>query len=152
MGKVLTPQGYKKLQDELENLKSVRIPEIAEKIKQAKELGDLSENAEYHAAKEEQAIVNGRINEISQMLKGVDIVDPAAKKAGVVSVGSKFRVRNTDREHIFTIVGANESDPAKGLISNESPIGAAMLGKKVGDMVAVELPDETVKYKIISVE
>lgn len=152
MAKVLTPQGYKKLQGELANLKNVRIPEIAEKIKQAKELGDLSENAEYHAAKEEQAIVNGRINEISLMLKGVDIVDPAAKQAGVVSVGSKFRVKNSDREHAFTIVGANESDPSQGLISNESPIAAAMMGKKVGDTVEVVLPDETVKYKIISVE
>ncbi len=152
MAKVLTPQGYKKLQGELANLKNVRIPEIAEKIKQAKELGDLSENAEYHAAKEEQAIVNGRINEISLMLKGVDIVDPAAKQAGVVSVGSKFRVKNSDREHAFTIVGANESDPSQGLISNESPIAAAMMGKKAGDTVEVVLPDETVKYKIISVE
>lgn len=152
MPKVLTPQGYKKLQDELENLTNVRIPEIAEKIKQAKELGDLSENAEYHAAKEEQAIVNGRIAEISTMLKGIDIVDPAAKKAGVVSVGSKVKVRNTNREHIFTIVGANESDPGKGFISNESPIGAAMLGKKIGDEVEVVLPDEKVKYKIVSVE
>ncbi len=152
MPKVLTPQGYKKIQDELENLKNVRIPEIAEKIKQAKELGDLSENAEYHAAKEEQAIVNGRISEISQMLKGVDIIDPAAKKAGIVSVGSKFMVKNGGREHIFTIVGANESDPAKGFISNESPIGAAMLGKKIGEEVEVVLPDEKVKYKIVSVE
>lgn len=152
MPKVLTPQGYKKIQDELENLKKVRIPEIAEKIKQAKELGDLSENAEYHAAKEEQAIVNGRIAEISQMIKGVDIIDPAAKKAGVVSVGSKFCVKSGDREHIFTIVGANESDPARGFISNESPIGAAMLGKKIGEEVEVVLPDAKVKYKIISVE
>lgn len=152
MPKVLTPQGYKKLQDELVALKSVRIPEIAEKIKQAKELGDLSENAEYHAAKEEQAIVNGRIAQISQMLKGVDIIDPATKKAGVVSVGSKVTVKNTDREHIFTIVGANESDPGKGLISNESPIGAAMLGKRKGDIVEVALPDGKMKYEVTSIE
>lgn len=152
MPKVLTPQGYKKLQDELGNLKNVRIPEIAEKIKQAKELGDLSENAEYHAAKEEQAIVNGRIAEISQMLKGVDIIDPAAKKAGVVSIGSKFWVKNADREHVFTIVGANESNPSQGFISNESPIGAAMLGRKIGEEVEVVLPDGKVKYKIVSIE
>ena len=144
--------GNKRLREELERLERTERPDIVKAIEVARAHGDLSENAEYHAAKEEQAIVNGRINEISLMLKGVDIVDPAAKQAGVVSVGSKFRVKNSDREHAFTIVGANESDPSQGLISNESPIAAAMMGKKAGDTVEVVLPDETVKYKIISVE
>lgn len=152
MGKVLTPQGYKKLEDELKLLKEKRVPEIAEKIKQAKELGDLSENAEYHAAKEEQAIVNGRIAEISQLLKGGEIVDPASKQAGVVSVGSLVQVKNGDGDKTFTIVGANESDPLQGKISNESPIGEALLGKKEGEKVEVRLPDGGVTYEIISVQ
>ncbi len=152
MGKVLTPEGYKKLEAELKELKEIRLPEIAEKIKQAKELGDLSENAEYHAAKEEQAIANGRIAEISQLLKGGEIVDPAAKQAGVVSVGSFVQVRNGDGDKTFTIVGSNESDPMQGKISNESPIGEALLGKKVGESVEVKLPEGVVKYEITNIE
>jgi len=152
MAKVLTPQGYKKLEDELKQLKEERVPEIAEKIKQAKELGDLSENAEYHAAKEEQAIVNGRIAEISQLLKGGEIVDPAHKQAGIVSVGSLVQVKNGDGDKTFTIVGSNESDPLQGKISNESPIGEALLGRKEGDKVEVRLPDGGVTYEIISVK
>ncbi|MFC1721349.1 transcription elongation factor GreA [Patescibacteria group bacterium] len=152
MTKVLTPQGYKKLEDELEQLKKERLPEIAEKIKQAKELGDLSENAEYHAAKEEQAIVNGRIAEISQLLKGGKIVDPAQKKAGVVSIGSLVRVKKDGEEMTFTLVGSNESDPMQGKVSNESPIGSALLGKKNGEVAEVNLPDGVAEYEIIGIE
>jgi len=152
MSKVLTPQGYKKLETELEQIKKERLLEIAEKIKQAKELGDLSENAEYHAAKEEQAIVNGRIAHISQLLRGGEIIDPAHKKTGEVSIGSLVRVKNEQEEKTFTIVGSNEADPLQGLISNESPIGAALLGKKLNEIAEVNLPDGQVSYQIIEIK
>ncbi|EKD49374.1 MAG: hypothetical protein ACD_63C00167G0002 [uncultured bacterium] len=153
MGKVLTPEGYKKLKKELKRLKEIRLPEIAEKIKQAKELGDLSENAEYHAAKEEQGIVNGKIMEIETMLKGADIIDVSKNAADIISVGSTIKLKGSESESTFTIVGANETDPIKGKISNESPIGQALLGHKLGDEVEINLPErgKSVKYKVLEI-
>ncbi len=154
MTKILTPEGHKKLEEELKQLKEERLPEFAEKIKQAKELGDLSENAEYHAAKEDQGIVNGRIIEISQLLRGGEIVDPADKQAGIVSIGSAVQAKRNDTgdTSTFMIVGSNEADPLEGRISNESPIGAALLGKKKKEKVKVNLPDGEVEFEIIEIK
>lgn len=150
--KIVTKEGYKKLKDELYCLKKVKLPEIAEKIRAAKELGDLSENAEYAAAKEEQTQVNTRIAEIRSLLKGVDVVDVKDKKAGIVSIGSDIVLMDKNKKtYNYSIVGSNESDPMKGKISNESPIGAACLGHLKGEKINVKLPDREMEYEIVEI-
>lgn len=150
---IISQEGYNKLKDELELLTTVKRREVAERIERAKELGDLSENAEYQEAKEDQAFNEGRILEIQAMLKNVTIVDESSMQKGRVSMGSKIVVLNKDtkKEREFTIVSFNEADPAEGNISNESPIGTAFLGKKKGDEAKVGTPKGEVNYKILKV-
>lgn len=143
----LTEDGFKKLKDELEYLKTTKRQEIARRIHEAKELGDLSENAEYSAAKEAKAESEIRINEIEKILKESSIIEEP-KKIGVVQIGSTIEVENGGANRIYTIVGRNESDPVSGKISNESPLGAAFLGKKTGDKVNVQTPKGAIVYKI----
>jgi len=143
----LTEEGFRKLKEELDYLKTTKRQEIAKRIHEAKELGDLSENAEYSAAKDAKAESEIRINEIEKMLKESSIIEEP-KKIGVVQIGSTIEVENSTGIHNFTIVGRNESDPVAGKISNESPLGAAFLGKKVGDKAAVKTPKGTNTYKI----
>ncbi|MFH0830752.1 MAG: transcription elongation factor GreA [Parcubacteria group bacterium] len=149
--KIVTPAGYKKYKDELDFLKNVKRREIAERVKAAKEQGDLSENAEYAAAKDEQAHMEGRIEELEQIIKVVKVVEPTTKTEGI-SIGSKVGVRVGDQALIYEIVGANEADPAAGKISNESAVGTAIMGKKKGDKVDIETPGGVVHYEIVSVE
>lgn len=143
----LTEEGFKKLKEELEYLKTAKRQEIARRIHEAKELGDLSENAEYSAAKDAKAESEARISEIEKMLKESTIIEEP-KKIGVVQIGSTIEVENSAGGHKFTIVGRNESDPVAGKISNESPLGAAFLGKKNSDTVSVKTPKGTNTYKI----
>lgn len=149
--KIVTPAGYKKYRDELDFLKNVKRREIAERVKAAKEQGDLSENAEYAAAKDEQAHAEGRIEELEQILKVVRVVEPTVK-AEMISIGSHITVQIGDQTMEYEIVGANEADPAGGKISNESAVGQALMGKKKGDQVDVETPGGVVHYKITAVK
>ncbi len=134
----VTEEGLKKLQDELHQLKTVRRREIAEAIQFAKEQGDLSENAEYVEAKEAQATVEQRILELEATLKNTEIIQKTAN--GAVAVGDTVTIRFNGDEKTYTIVGPNEADPSQGRISNESPVGMSLLGKRVGDAVQVRTP------------
>ncbi len=149
----VTEEGLKKLQEELEYLKTVRRDEVKEMIKTAKSFGDLSENSEYDEAKNEQAIVEARIAELEEQLNNVRIVDASALANDVVRVGLSVKIKNVDsgESEEYRIVGVTEADPFEGLISDESPIGKALLGQKVGSVVEVEIPLGTVKYKITKI-
>jgi len=149
--KIVTPAGYKKYKDELDQLKNVKRREIAERVKAAKEQGDLSENAEYAAAKDEQAHTEGRIEELEQILKIVTVVEPAGKSESI-SIGSHVTVEVGGDTREFEIVSSNEADPANGKISNESAVGTTLAGKKKGDSVEVETPGGVVHYKITAVK
>ncbi len=149
----VTEEGLKKLQEELDYLKTVRRDEVKEMIKTAKSFGDLSENSEYDEAKNEQAIVEARIAELEEQLNNVRIVDASALENDVVRVGLSVKMKNVDsgESEEYRIVGVTEADPFEGLISDESPIGKALLGQKVGAVVEVEIPLGTVKYKITKI-
>lgn len=145
----LSPEGLKKLQDELHDLKSVRRRETADKIEAAKALGDLSENAEYQEAKQEMSFIQGRLQEIEGILKNYKIIEEAG--SDVVGLGSTLTVEFKGDIKKFKIVGSEEADPTEGWISNESPLGNAFVGHKVGDEVEVTTPGGVQTYKIISV-
>ena len=151
----LTAEGLKKLEDELEMLRVEKRKEIAERIKIARDFGDLSENAEYTAAKEEQAKMESRIAEIKKILENVVVIDEKKKgKKKVVSIGSTVVVYDYefDEEVTYTIVGSMESNPVEFKISDESPVGKALLGAKPGDEVEVECPGEIVKLKVLELK
>ena len=149
----VTEDGLKKLQDELEKLKTVGRSEIAEKIKVARGYGDLSENSEYDEAKNEQAKIEARIVEIEAMLKNVEIIAGIKGAAKTVMVGTKVKVfdEDFDEEYTYKIVGSTEANPMEEKISDESPVGKALLGKKVGDEVIVEAPAGEIKLKILKI-
>ena len=150
---VLTYEGVKKLEEELEYLKTVKRKEITEKIKVALSFGDLSENSEYDEAKNEQAFAEGRIIQLENMLKNASIVDENEVPKDVVSVGSIVKVKDYefDEEVEYIIVGSAEADPMNNKISNESPVGNGLIGKKVGDIIEVTVPDGVSKYEILEV-
>ena len=149
----LTDEGLKKLEAELENLKTVKRKEIAEKIKVALSFGDLSENSEYDEAKKEQAFIEARIAEIEAMLKIVKVLDESELSTEHVAVGSKVRLKDMEfgDEEEYQIVGSTEADPNAGRISDESPIGKAILGHKVGDIVEVEVPDGMISFEVLEI-
>lgn len=146
----LTPEGLKKVKKELNELKSVKRKEVAERIASAKALGDLSENAEYQDAKEESAWVEGRIIELSDMLGRATVV--ANSQDDTITLGKKVILKNKEGERTFMIVGANEADPVHGRISSGSPLGAALLGKKIGERVEFHTPGGLQMYEIIKIE
>ncbi len=148
---IISKEGYQKLKDELKYLITVKRREIADRIQTAKEMGDLSENAEYSEAKDAQAFNEGRIAEITQMLKNVTVVE-SSKGNKEVSMGSTVVVKNDGKEKEFTIVSFNEADPLEGKISNESPLGMAFLGKKKGDKVTVSTPKGEKEYEILKIK
>lgn len=150
---ILTVSGEKKLQDELQNLKVVRRPEIAEKIKEARAQGDLSENAEYDAAKEEQGEIEARIEEIEAILKNSEVVEEIGDISRVF-IGARVMILDIeeDEEMEVTIVGSNEANSLKNMISNDSPLGTALIGSQVGEMVSVEAPGGVFEYKVLSIE
>ncbi|MCH5188698.1 MAG: transcription elongation factor GreA [Oscillospiraceae bacterium] len=151
---LLTSDGLKKLQDELENLKTVRRQENKEAIKRARSFGDLSENSEYDEAKEEQANIERRISEIEGMLVNVKIIDEDLADTDTVTVGSTVKIKCLDdgEEEIYAIVGSTESNPLEGKISDECPVGKALLNHKVGETVTVEIPDGVTNYEILAIE
>lgn len=146
----MSAEGLEKIKAELLDLKTVKRRELAERISVAKSLGDLSENAEYHEARDNLAFVEGRILEIEEMLKNVSVIQ-TPQSHDVVSIGSTVVVDVSGKERTYTIVGSNEADPAAGLISNESPLGSAFLGRRIGESVEVDTPGGVITYKIISV-
>ncbi len=150
---VMTYEGVKKLEDELEYLKTVKRKEITEKIKVALGYGDLSENSEYDEAKNDQAFTEGRIVTLENMLKNAVVVDESEISNDVVSVGSKVKVKDYefDEEVEYSIVGSAEADPMNYKISNESPVGRALIGKKKGDIVEVQIPDGINKFEILEI-
>ena len=150
----ITLEGKEKMEAELLDLRTVKRKEIAEKIKVARSYGDLSENSEYDEAKNEQAILEAKIAELERQLKNVKILDDAEIDHTKVSIGSKVTAvnENTGKEVTYTIVGSTEADPFKGKISDESPVGAALLGHGVGETVEAELPNgATVQYTITGI-
>ncbi len=150
---LLTQEGYDKIVAEHEELVAVRRREVAEKIKEALSYGDISENAEYDAAKNEQADLEDRIHKLEEMMRKAKIINESEVASDTVSVGKKVLVKSIDdgEEEEYTIVGATEADPFEGKISNESPVGSALIGRKIGETVEIEVPDGSVSYKIVDV-
>ena len=151
---ILTYAGLKALEDELENLRVVKRKEVAEKIKEAREQGDLSENAEYDAAKDEQRDIEARIDELEKILKNVEVVVEEEVDLEKINVGCTVLVHDDeyDEEIEFKIVGSTEANSLRGKISNESPVGQALMGKKVGDIVDVETPAGNIRYTVLKIE
>lgn len=151
---LMTYAGLKKLEDELHNLKVNRRKEVAEKIKEAREQGDLSENAEYDAAKDEQRDIEARIEELEAILKNAEVVVEDEADTEKINVGCKVDVLDMeyDEEITFQIVGSTEANSLQNMISNESPLGKALMGSKVGDLVDVEAPVGMMQYKILKIE
>ena len=152
---LLTREGLKKYEDELHELKVVKRKEVSQKLKEARAQGDLSENAEYDAAKDEQRDIEARIYELEKLLKNVEVVDTDAVEGDgkKVNFGSTVRILDKElkEEMVITIKGASEADSLNGSISNESPLGKALLGSKKGDTVSIEAPVGILKYKILEI-
>ena len=150
---ILTYEGLKKLEDELQELKVVRRKEVAQKIKEAREQGDLKENAEYDAAKEEQGEIETRIEDIEKILKNAEVVVEEDVDLGRISIGCSVKILDCefDEELEYKIVGSMEANSLKGKISNESPVGRALIGRKAGDMVKVETQAGELEYKVLSI-
>lgn len=147
----LTAARLKELKEELNNLKTSKRKEVAARIEAAKALGDLSENAEYADAKDEQSWVEGRILELEDLIQNAQIIKTDIK-TDYVNVGSTIRVNNGGKEKFFQIVGSNEADPSAGKISNESPLGQAFLGKRVGDKVEISVPAGRMTYTVLEIK
>jgi transcription elongation factor GreA len=149
----LTPEGAEKLKTELEELKGPKRDEIAKRLRSAIQMGDLSENADYHKAKEDQGFMEGRIQELEYLLRNAKIIDVSDKPAETVQVGSRVTVQESDYPaETYFLVGATEADPRNGRISNESPIGRVLLGGRVGDEVTASTPGGEIKLKILKIE
>ena len=151
---ILTYEGLQKLEQELQDLKVVKRREIAQKIKEAREQGDLSENAEYDAAKDEQRDIEARIEEIEMILKNAEVVVEDEVDLDKISVGCKVRILDIefDEELEFKIVGSSEANSLQGKISNESPVGKALIGRSIGDVVEVETQAGVISYKVLAIE
>ena len=151
--KYLTPEGKKQLEEKLQYLKTVKRPEVVKKIGLAREFGDLSENSEYDAAKEEQALLESQIAEIEDTLLNAIIIKKSDIDVSKVNIGTRVKLYDEefDEEVEYKIIGSDESDPANGLISNESPVGAGLIGHKVGESVVINTPNGEVKYKILDI-
>ncbi|MBZ4688378.1 MAG: transcription elongation factor GreA [Clostridia bacterium] len=150
---ILTVEGLKKLEEELNILKTVKRREVAERIKQAIDFGDISENSEYEDAKNEQAFIEGRILTLEKKLRNAKVIDDTEVNTETVSLGSKVKLKDLEfgDEFEYVIVGSMEADPEKNKISNESPVGKAIIGQKVGSVVDVEVPAGTIQYKILEI-
>ncbi len=150
---ILTSEGLKRYEDELHELKVVRRKEVAQKIKEAREQGDLSENAEYDAAKDEQRDIEARIEELEKILKNVEVVDDDEVTSDRVGIGSQVKIYDVEFEEevVYKIVGSTEANSLQGKISNESPVGKALLGAMVGDTVQVQTPGGDCAYKVLEI-
>ena len=151
---ILTYEGLKRYEDELEELKVIKRKEVAQKIKEAREQGDLSENAEYDAAKDEQRDIEARIEELEKLLKNAEVVDEDEVDLDKISIGCRVKILDIefDEELDYKIVGSTEANSLKGKISNESPVGHALMGHMVGDIVDVETQVGTIQYKVLEIQ
>ena len=152
---LVTPEGLEKLQSELTYLTEVRRKEVADRIRHARDFGDISENSEYDDAKTEQGLLERRISEIQRRIRNAKVVDPSDVNADAVDLGTRVTLRvvgKKDQERTFQIVGANESDPTSGKLSHASPVGRAVLKRRVGDKVTVSTPRGATEYEIVNVE
>ena len=151
---ILTYQGLQKLEEELQNLKVVRRKEVAQKIKEARDQGDLSENAEYDAAKDEQRDIEARIEDIEKILKNAEVVVEEEVELDNISIGCKVKILDVEEneELEYKIVGSTEANSLKGKISNESPVGKALIGAKIGDVVKVETHVGELEYKVLEIQ
>ena len=151
---ILTPEGYKKLQEEIELLSTTRRREVAERIRTAREFGDIAENAEYDAAKNDQAHLEARIAILEERLKNARVVTKKEIKSGEVSVGTKVRLKDmgSNKTVEYHVVGSAEADPAEMKLSNESPVGKAIMGRKKGETVEVAAPRGKLKFKIMDIK
>lgn len=151
---ILTYEGLKKYEDELHDLKVYKRKEVAQKIKEAREQGDLSENAEYDAAKDEQRDIEARIEELEKILKNAEVVVEDEVDLDKINIGCKVRIKDLElkEEMTFKIVGSTEANSLKGKISNESPLGKALIGAKEGDTVKAETPVGIIKYKVLEIQ
>ncbi|MGI8419259.1 MAG: transcription elongation factor GreA [Candidatus Levyibacteriota bacterium] len=147
----LTQKGFEDLKKECSDLQNKRRPEVVERLSAAREMGDLSENAEYTAAREELSFIDGRLDELEGLLRQVEIIADGNHKTHSVDLGSQVIVKISDREETFTVVGEWEADPTEKKISHESPLGKALLGKAVGAEIEVEAPAGKMVYKIVSI-
>ena len=153
LGSAYGAQMLKNMEAELENLKTVKRKEVAEKIKEARGQGDLSENAEYDAAKEEQAEIEARIVVLEKMLRNAEVIDDEEGSKDVINLGTKVELLDMEFDETmeYTIVGSAEADPMNGRISNESPVGQALLGHKTGEKITIDTPDGEVVFKILKI-
>jgi transcription elongation factor GreA len=150
---LLTPEGLQKLKEEIEYLSNDKRREVAERIKEAREFGDISENSEYDDAKNEQAMLEARIASLEDKLRSASVIDAKELSNDVVRVGSQVHVKDEDgKSHTYTIVGSTEADPANKRLSNESPVGKALIGRKKGDEVSVSAPRREIKLKITKID
>ena len=151
---ILTYEGLKKYEEELQDLKVVKRREVAEKIKEAREQGDLSENAEYDAAKDEQRDIEARIEELEKILKNAEVVDEDEVDIERINIGCQVKILDIEynEELEYKIVGSTEANSLKGKISNESPVGKALIGTQVGDVITVETPAGTFQYKVLEIQ
>ncbi len=147
----ISEEGLEKLKDEIIFLKTEKRQSISRRIQAAKELGDLSENAEYSEAKEQQALNEGKVAEIEEIIKNAETIDNRHLNSNVVNVGSTIKIKNSKGEKTFTIVGSNEANPSEGKISNETPLASSFLGHKINDNVKVETPGGSVMYTILAI-
>lgn len=147
----LTAKGLQDLKDEYKDLVEKKVPEIVARLSAAREMGDLSENAEYNAAREELAFVDGRVEELEALIKQAQLISDEGHGSAAVDLGSKVSVKIKGKEELFTVVGEWEADPAEKKISHESPLGKALLGKKIGDEIEVDAPAGKMIYKIVSI-
>jgi transcription elongation factor GreA len=151
---ILTPEGYEKLKFEIENLGTIKRREVAERIRVAREFGDIQENAEYDDAKNEQALLEHRIATLEERLRNARVIDRGDITTDVVSVGTQVRLRDVDAKKTFEyhIVGSAEANPAENKLSNESPVGKAIIGRKKGEVVEVTAPRGALKFKILEIK
>jgi len=151
MKSYLTKERLTELKKELADLKSRARKEIAERLKQAKELGDLSENSEFLSAREEHLLLESRIDQLEDLIRGAVLIHKP-KDSQIIKIGSTLKVQKDDQVFTYTIVGSQDSQPGKGLISNQSPLGKAFLGKKIGAVIRVETPVGPIEYRILKIE
>jgi len=149
----MTREGYDKLKAELERLRSVEMIEVTKRVAAARDLGDLSENAEYHAAREDQGLLQAKINELSDRLNRAQIVDPSNLPKDTVVFGSRVKVMDLDidEEETYELVGPGQENPEKGRILTSSPIGQGLLGKKKGEVAEIEVPSGTIRFKVLDI-
>jgi transcription elongation factor GreA len=147
----VTQQGLEELKKELEELSTVKRPQVLEDLSQARNQGDLSENSEYTSARDELALIDTRLDELEEMLRNVELIDEDKGGNSVVHMGSTVKVKSDGKEYTYTLVGEVEANPEEGKISISSPLGKALIGKKVGESVQVEAPAGTMSYTIVSI-